>query len=483
MASGTRSVDVVVVGAGTAGMAAYRAATDEGARTLLVESRAYGTTCARVGCMPSKLLIAAADAAHAVENAHRFGIGAPARAVVDGVRVMERVRSERDRFVGFVLRTVETFPAEDRLLGEARFVSDDTLKIGDDLITAKAVVIATGSRAARAPMFNGLGDRLCTSDDVFSWLTLPRSIAVFGPGLIGLELGQALSRLGVRVHLFGSGGPLGPLTDPKLQEETANLIAPDVGMHGSEKVHRIVRTDDGVTVTFSSAQRERTEHFDLVLAATGRVPNVEFLGLGTTHLTCNAHGVPLFDRTTMQCGKSAIFIAGDASVDVPLLHEAQDQGFIAGKNAARFPDVTAGLRRSALSIVFTDPQLARVGETWEQVKDRDPVVGQVSFDDQGRSRVLLVNHGRLHVYVDATTGRLLGAEMIGPAAEHLAHLLAWAHQLELTVPAMLELPYFHPVIEEGLRTALRDASKQLAQRAAGAASTDVASEVLRAAKP
>ena len=110
----TKSVDVVVLGAGTAGMAAYRAAVDRGARTLLVESGEYGTTCARVGCMPSKLLIAAGDAAHAVENAHKFGVGAPGPAVVDGGRVMERVRRERDRFVGFVTRSIETFSAENQ---------------------------------------------------------------------------------------------------------------------------------------------------------------------------------------------------------------------------------------------------------------------------------------------------------------------------------------------------------------------------------
>ena len=112
--------------------------------------------------------------------------------------------------------------------------------------------------------------------------------------------------------------------------------------------------------------------------------------------------------------------------------------------------------------MFSDPNIAMAGEMWSQVKGRDPVVGRVSFEDQGRARVLLQNRGRLNVYAERGTGRFLGAEMIAPRAEHLAHLLAWAHQQGLTVDQMLAMPFYHPVIEEGLRTALRDAAAQLA---------------------
>ena len=457
----TKSLDVLVLGAGTAGMSAYRAAVACGAHSLLVESGEYGTTCARVGCMPSKLLIAAADAAHAVENAHSFGIGAPGRAAVDGGRVMERVRRERDRFVAFVTNTVDTFPAEDRLRGAANFLDDHTVRVGCAVMRAKAIVIATGSRPLRHTMFDGLGDRLLISDDVFSWEALPNSVAVFGAGIIGLELGQALSRLGVRVRLFGHGGSIRPLTDPALQVEAARLIGTELGLRADARVLAVERLGGGVRVTSSDDRGETTEQFDFVLAATGRIPNVDYIGLEHTTLSRDKRGIPHFDRTTLQCGTSSVFLAGDANNDAPLLHEAQDEGAIAGNNAARFPVVTPGVRRSPLSIVFTDPQMALVGETWAEVRSRDPVVGRVSFEDQGRSRVLLVNRGRLHLYADRNSARLLGAEMLAPAAEHLAHLLAWAHQLKLTLPAMLALPFYHPVIEEALRTAIRDALSKL----------------------
>jgi dihydrolipoamide dehydrogenase len=186
------------------------------------------------------------------------------------------------------------------------------------------------------------------------------------------------------------------------------------------------------------------------------------LGLENTSLALNAQGVPQFDRLTMQAGSAPIFIAGDANADAPLLHEAADEGRIAGENAARFPDVRQGLRRAPLGVVFSDPQIALVGAGHAKLVPGTFVIGAVDFSDQGRSRVMLKNRGMLHVYADIETGRFLGAEMIGPSAEHIGHLLAWAVQQELTVARMLEMPFYHPVIEEGLRTALRDAASKLA---------------------
>ncbi len=137
-----------------------------------------------------------------------------------------------------------------------------------------------------------------------------------------------------------------------------------------------------------------------------------------------------------------------------------------GDNAGRFPDIRAGLRRSPISAVFSDPQIAMVGETYKQLTQRLGncgcfAVGEVSFENQGRSRVMLRNKGLLHVYGEQGTGRFLGAEMMGPNAEHLAHLLAWAHQNQMTISQMLDMPFYHPVIEEGVRTALRDLNAKL----------------------
>jgi len=461
--------DVAIIGAGTAGLAAYRTAKAAGKRALLIEGGPYGTTCARVGCMPSKLLIAPAEAAHAVARYAGFGLALEGRVNVDGKAVMARVRSERDRFVGFVTRGVDEIADADNGRGFARFVDDRTLEVdGRITIKATAIVIATGSSPAYPAAWKALGDRVITNDDVFELPDLPQSVAVFGPGVIGLELGQALHRLGVRVKVFGRGGGVGPLSDPAVLREARCIFGEEFYLD-TDAHAEVARDGDEVVVSYraldGSAQVER---FSYLLAATGRTANVGGLALANTSLATDARGVPLFDRTTLRCGESSIFIAGDVNNDVPLLHEAADEGRIAGENAAAFPDVHRGLRRALLSVVFSDPQIAIVGGGLARIRETPHVTGEVSFANQGRARVMLRNQGLLHVYAESGTGRFLGAEMLGPDAEHIGHLLAWALQMNLTVAQMLEMPFYHPVVEEGLRTALRDAQAKL-RLAAGVA--------------
>lgn len=456
------TVDVAVIGAGTAGLAAYRAARSHHGRVLLIEGGPYGTTCARVGCMPSKLLIAAADAAHAVAHAPAFGVhGGPMR--IDGRAVMARVRAERDRFVGFVLDGVEKIPQADRLRGHARFIDAERLQVDDHtIINAARIVIATGSSPQVPAELQGIGDRLAVNDDVFDWDDLPESVAVVGSGVIGLELGQALHRLGVRVALFGRGGGVAQLSDPAVLASATGCLAGELDLRLNTQVTGVERDGDDVVVRWrNAAGDERTERYAYVLAATGRAPNVKALGLEHAGLALHVNGVPLFDPRTMQCGDSAVFIAGDADNALPVLHEAADQGRIAGDNAGRYPDVRPGLRRTPLAIAFTDPQIATVGRKFRTLQQGRVIVGEVSFEDQGRSRVMRQNHGLLRVYAEIGSGRFIGAEMIGPRAEHLAHLLAWACQNGMTVAQMIDMPFYHPVVEEGLRTALRDAREKL----------------------
>ena len=447
----TLSVDVAVIGAGTAGLAAYHAAKAAGASVVLIEGGDYGTTCARVGCMPSKLLIAAADAAHGIGQAAEFGIHIDGGIRIDGCEVMARVRRERDRFVGFVLDDVNDMPDAERLRGAARFLDDHTLSVaGQPQVKAKGIVIATGSSATPLDSYPGLGDRLIVSDDVFDWLDLPKAMAVIGPGIIGLELGQALHRLGVRVVVLGRGGRVGPISDPQIRAYAIAAFNAEFTLEPDAKITAMQREGDLVSLSHTGPElMKQTEIFDYVLAATGRTPNVKGIGLDQTTLTLDDKGLPSFDplttRTLNAEGTSPVFIAGDASNFIPLLHEAADEGRIAGENAARLAlgqPVIPGLRRAALGVVFTDPQIAIVGGGFHKLEPSGFATGQASFEDQGRARILLKNKGLLNVYGDLASGRFLGAEMLAPAAEHLAHLLAWALQNQMTVAQMLDLPFY-----------------------------------------
>ncbi|ENV6417597.1 dihydrolipoyl dehydrogenase [Neisseria gonorrhoeae] len=459
--------DIVVIGGGTAGMGAFRNARLHSDNVYLIENNVFGTTCARVGCMPSKLLIAAAEARHHALHTDPFGVHLDKDSiVVNGEEVMRRVKSERDRFVGFVVTDVEEWPADKRIMGSAKFIDEHTVQIDDHIqIAAKSFVIATGSRPVILPQWQSLGDRLIINDDVFSWNTLPKRVAVFGPGVIGLELGQALHRLGVKVEIFGLGGIIGGISDPVVSDEAKAVFGEELKLHLDAKTEVKLDADGNVEVHWEQDGEKGVFVAEYMLAAVGRRPNVDNIGLENINIDKDARGVPVADPLTMQTSIPHIFIAGDASNQLPLLHEAADQGKIAGDNAGRYPNIGSGLRRSTIGVVFTSPQIGFVGLKYAQVAAQyqadEFVIGEVSFKNQGRSRVMLVNKGHMRLYAEKATGRFIGAEIVGPAAEHLAHLLAWAHQMKMTVPQMLDMPFYHPVIEEGLRTALRDADAKL----------------------
>jgi dihydrolipoamide dehydrogenase len=456
----TRAVDVAIIGAGTAGLSARREAAKAGARVVLIESGPYGTTCARVGCMPSKLFIAAAEAAHAVAGAGEFGIDIPGGARVDGRAVMQRVQRERDRFVSGVLDSIREIPDKQLLRGHARFVGPNTLEIDDGTrIEARASVIATGSHSSIPRSLELVREHVLVSDDVFEWQDLPGSIGVIGTGSVGLELGQALHRLGVRTCLFSQGNSIGPLRDPVVNDAARNIIAQELPLLLKTETE-FEKDGDSVRVRWRTNGVEGEESFQRILSATGRPPNLGRLGLERAGLELDERGSPCFDPRTMQCGDSPIFIAGDVNGDRPLLHEAADEGRIAGINAASWPAVEAKARRTPLAIVFTDPQLAVVGTGFTGLAG-NVAIGSIDYRDQGRARVIGKNAGLIRIYARRETGTLIGAEMVAPRVEHMAHLLAWAIQRELTAADVLDLPFYHPVLEEGIRSAIRALCSEL----------------------
>lgn len=459
----TRNVDVAIIGAGSAGLNARREVEKAGGRPLLIESGPYGTTCARVGCMPSKLLIAAADAAHEVASAGKFGIDVANGWKVDGTKVLERVRSERDRFTGFVVESTEGLPADQRLLGRARFMGPTTLEVDSHTrVDAKSIVIATGSSPVIPPPFDAIREHVLINDDIFELQDLPQSMAVIGTGVIGLELGQALHRLGVKIVFFTPFEELGPFTDPALKKVTREILSTELDLQLQSEMLDATPVSDGVRLRFrDTSGTEHEEIFEKVLVAAGRRPNIGDLNLENAGVALDERGKPEWDPRTTQVNGAAIFMAGDVSGHLPLLHEASDEGRIAGANSMLYPDVSAHVRRAPLAIAFTHPQMAMVGQRFADLDPGAIEIGEVSFSNQGRARVMGQNQGQLRIYGDRHCCSIVGAEMIGPRAEHLAHLLSWVTQERMTVTRALQMPVYHPVVEEGMRTALRDLAAKL----------------------
>ncbi len=443
--------DVAIIGAGTAGLAAERSARRNGARTLLIDEGFGGTTCASVGCMPSKLLIAAGNAMHAVEHASVFGVEASGK--VDGVAVMARVRKERDAFVAGVEKSIDKLPEELKIKARAKFAGATILSLSDGRkVHAKSVVIATGSSPAIPEMFDGVRDRVLTNESIFDLKDLPKSLGVVGAGALGLELAQAMARLGVETMVFDTGETIGGVKDRHVAEAYHAILSREMPILLG--VELTVEPDgDGVKLAWSgSASGE--QHFDYLLVATGRPPRIKDIGLETTGLALDEHGMPDFDLETMQCGTAPIFIAGDADHDRAVLHEASAEGMIAGRNAASYPEVTPGKRTVPFAITFTHPNVTVIGKIAKD-DDTDSVIGTASYDDQGRAKVEACNAGLVRFYADRRDGRLTGATMAGPAVEHSAHLIAWAIQSGWTATEVLDLPIYHPTFEEGMKGALR----------------------------
>ena len=482
----SQPLDTLIIGAGTAGLAALREVRKRTDRYLIVNEGPWGTTCARVGCMPSKALIEAANAFHRRHAFEAFGLRGAEGLTADIAAVLQRVRDLRDQFVAGALQATDTLGAA-RMAGRATVLGPNAVDIDGTPYATRSIIIATGSRPRVPDEWLAFGDRILTTDTLFEQPTLGPRVAVIGMGVIGVEIAQALARLGIEVAAFTTSNTLAGLKDPTLNAELAAVLKQEMLLHTGAPAE-LREVAGGIEVS-SGPNRVVV---DQVIAAMGRMPNIEHLGLETLGVPLNPRGMPAVNPQTQQIGDLPVFLAGDANTHAPLLHEAADEGHIAGINAMACaltpaaapaaapaaiptpPTPTRFQRRTPLAIVFCDPQVAMVGKRLADLDSAHTVTGTVRFTNQGRARAAQRNRGALHVYADRATGRLQGAEMCAPAAEHLAHLLALAVQQKLTVHQLLGMPFYHPVLEEGLRTALRDAARQLAD-AANAPESDLAS--------
>lgn len=439
--------DVVVVGGGTAGLAAYRAVVAKGKSALLIEKNSrITTTCAQFGCMPSKLLIAAAKSVKNIKSASKFGVNVNDFSI-DNTALLGRVRSERDRFVGFVERGAANL---NKIHGSPYFVDKNTLKINDKLIHADNFIIATGTSVRVPEVFKDVPGVL-TNESVFEISELPKKLLVVGAGVIGLELGSAFSNLGVSVTLVNNIESILGLND-RVKASVKSSLMSRLTYLDNANVTQVSQLEDG---TYSVIINSQHYVFDKILLAAGRTPNLADLGL--EKVWPNINFLKTMNPNTHHIEGTPLYFAGDVDGMRPLLHEAA----FYGKNVGEY--VATGKRSqendmAKMAIIFSDPQIMMVGDSY---RESDHFLGFVDFSDQGRSRVDGINEGVLEVYFDKNTHALKGAQMSGPSAEHLAHTLAWSVEMGATLEKLLSMPFYHPVVEEGLRTAIKDAASKV----------------------
>lgn len=448
-----RQVDVAIIGCGSAGLYTLSKVRPSGKSVVVIDGGELGTTCARVGCMPSKAAIQVAEDMHRREVFPRFGLAGGEQLSLDVEEAMEYVRDLRDTFVDRVLsNSSDNFPEGLLIDSYAHFVGPDLLETADgQRIRAGSVVIATGSRPLVPAAWDEFRDDIITSDEFFELEQLPESAAVIGLGVIGLEIGQAMKRMGVQITGVDMADTIGGLTDPEVAKHAIDIMGKEFPLWLGAPA-QLSRAEDGrIRVTAG----DNSVVVDKVFASLGRVPNVDKLNLAVTGAPLDARGVPMYNPNTMQVGNLPIYLAGDVTGERPLLHEAGDEGRIAGHNAAS-GDNTAFRRKTPLSIVFSDPNIVHVGASFASLDPATTAVGAMMMAPVGRALIMAKNKGIIRVYADKASGRLLGGEMICAKGENLGHLLAWCMQMDLTVGDLLRMPFYHPVMEEALQAALND---------------------------
>ncbi|MEF8754840.1 MAG: dihydrolipoyl dehydrogenase [Accumulibacter sp.] len=444
--------DVAIIGAGSAGLYAMREVRQAGRSFVLIDHGPLGTTCARVGCMPSKVALHAGRLwAARKEIAGVDGLDALS---LDTARLWAALREQRDQFASRPEKAARSMAGDFLLEGPARFREAGVLEVslGENvqIVRAGAVVIATGSRPVVPAWLATVAERTLTTEQLFELPVLPKRVGVLGLGAIGLEMGLALSRLGVEVIGADVANTVAGIVDPVIGERAVGRFMREITIWLGREVSVSTSGDE---VLMCSG--ERVARVDLLLAALGRRPNVDGLNLAAAGIEVDGRGLPKFDPATMQIGALPVFIAGDATGDRPLMHEAADEGAIAGYNAAR-SDITRFRRKVPLGMAFSDPDVAAVGARLDQLDAQSIVIGSAGGDSNGRARILGGEDSLLRVYADARDGKLLGAAMVATGGEHIAHLLAWAIQRGETAQSLLQLPFYHPVVEELLQTALKE---------------------------
>ncbi len=446
-----KNVDIAIIGAGTAGLNAMGQARRSGKSFVLINGGELGTTCARVGCMPSKAFIRVAESFHARTRFKRLGISGAEHLSLDSEEALEHVRDIRDILVDRVLQgSTDELDESQFIDGFARFTGPDQLEVNGDLINAVNIVIATGSRPIVPGQWRQFGEKIITTDDFFELESLPDSIAVIGLGVIGLELGQALSRMGVKVSGFDMLETVAGLTDAAVNKSAIDIFSSEFPLYLGQPAD-ICAEGDKLRVTAG----ENSVVVDRVLASLGRTNNLDGLQLKKLGLMLDQRGVPEYNPNTMQVGELRVFIAGDANSDLAVLHEAGEEGRIAGLNASS-GKIRAFRRKTPLSVTFCDPNIVSVGSSWSALAgDEDVVVGEMPLGPVGRALIMGKNKGLIRIYARRSDGLLLGGAMVTEKGENLAHLLAWAIQQGLGVHELLQMPFYHPVLEEAMQAALQ----------------------------
>lgn len=420
--------DLVVIGAGTAGLVTAKGAAGLGIglKVALIEKHLMGGDCLNVGCVPSKCLIRSSRVVAEMKQALPFGVQPPEHIEIDFSAVMARMRQVRTRISPVDSAVAAQKSGVDMFFGEAKFHNNDTIVVDGQHLKFKKAVIASGARAVR-PKIEGIEEvGYLTNETVFSLTELPKRLAVIGGGPIGCELAQSFHRLGSEVILFHKGSHLLNKEDPDAAEVVQQeFVREGIGFVLNSQLHSVKQSLEGKVITYSGDGGQQTVVVDQILAGAGRQPNVESLNLEAVGVEYHPRkGVKVNDH--LQTSNPKIYAAGDICMNWKFTHAADAAARIVIKNTLFSP---FGMGKSKLSdlvmswVTFTDPEIAHVGlyEEEAQAKGIDCNTIKIDFDDVDRALADGDTEGFLKILHKRGSDEILGATIV---ASHAGEMIS-----------------------------------------------------------
>jgi len=445
-----QSFDYIVIGGGSAGYAGARTAHDAGAKVAVVDGAAeLGGLCILRGCMPSKILIYAAEVLHHAQHGTALGLEIPS-ARANLAALQERKRRLVAEFADHRVKQLESGRFQ-LFRQRARFTGPREVMLADGtILTAKHFLVATGSVIARPPVPGLDKVNALTSDDILNLSQAPESVIVLGGGEVACELAQFLQRIGSKVTLIQRS----PHVLKGYSPESAKVVEKalrDEGMTvftGTCIEEITPLPNGGARVTFTHSGKRQICEAKTLFNALGREPATQNLGLHHAEVALRPDGHVQTDEF-MRTTNPAIYAAGDCAGPHEIVHVAIMQGETAARHALGHP-ATPVNENHLVKVVFTDPQVASAGLSEKQIKERGIpyVTASYPFDDHGKSILMEARYGFVKIFARKPDGLLLGAECVGRDASELIHAPAVALPLNATMHDLLRAHWYHPTLSE-----------------------------------
>ncbi|MBB6334351.1 dihydrolipoyl dehydrogenase family protein [Schaalia hyovaginalis] len=453
-------VDLLVVGGGKAGKSLAMDRAKKGMRVAMVERRYIGGTCINVACIPTKALVASARRLEAARSDARFGVTGTGAAAVD----LEALRAHKEGIVSAMVAAHETMfaaPGLDFLKGEARFIGERSVEValdegGTRCIRGERALVNLGSRPAR-PEIPGLWEAgAMTSEEILRLEALPSSLAIIGASYIGVEFASMMAAFGVEVVLIASGAHVLPREDADIAAETeAGLAELGVEIRRGARVVAAAKEEGRIRLALDDGGSLAAE---AVLVAAGRVPNTEGIGLEEAGIRLNASGFIAVDDS-LRTSAPGVWAAGDAAGTPMFTHASWSDfriiraQFDGAEPASPFASTTG---RLLPSVVFTSPELARIGmsEGEARASGREVLVASLPVQAVPRAKTMRASRGLWKAVVDASTHEILGAAIQGPEAGEVIAAVQVAMRAGMRYEELRFLPIAHPTMAEGLQLLL-----------------------------